>query len=251
MSQVPDGPRSPEMRPAAEPGPRGAASGYEPSRPAAPSYSPPPGTSTPTDKVASRQRRRGLGIVAVAAVAVGLAVGAWYGLSSGGAGGSLPPVSAAKESKTFSVSMPDLDAKATEQLKAMLSGSADAATVEGLKAANGQALAALAKTSPEMAQEISSGRRVLYRVYLLDFLAQDGDRAELFFNGISFGNIDLKNAGTSILLPVMAGMPAQMKLVATADGGGGVTVAFISSLGEARTRVMQVGDYDQWQVLVR
>jgi hypothetical protein len=39
--------------------------------------------------------------------------------------------------------------------------------------------------------------------------------------------------------------------VATGDGGGGVTVGFQSSLGEARTRIMQVGDFEQWQVIMQ
>ena len=42
-----------------------------------------------------------------------------------------------------------------------------------------------------------------------------------------------------------------MKVSATADGGGGVTVGFVSSLGEARTRVMQVGESEEWQVTVQ
>jgi hypothetical protein len=42
-----------------------------------------------------------------------------------------------------------------------------------------------------------------------------------------------------------------MKLVATADGGGGVTVGFVSSMGEARTRILQVGDFEQWQVIMQ
>jgi hypothetical protein len=101
-----------------------------------------------------------------------------------------------------------------------------------------------------MAEELQSGRRRLYRVYLLDFLEQDGDQVELFFDGVSCGAIGLKNEGASLLLPIAAGAPLQVRIQAVADGGGGVTVAFISSLGEARTSVLQVGQFEQWQVLV-
>jgi hypothetical protein len=88
-------------------------------------------------------------------------------------------------------------------------------------------------------------------VYLLDFLVEDGDHVEFSVDGASFGDTVLQGAGTSFLIPLAPGTPAHLKLLATADGGGGVTVGFISSLGEARTRVMQVGDFDQWQVVVQ
>jgi hypothetical protein len=158
-----------------------------------------------------------------------------------------------EDAKTFAVAAVDADIKATEQLKLILSG--EGASMEGavdeLRAMNAASLKSLAKISPKMAADVQSGRRVLYRVYLLDFLAEDGDHVELFVDGASFGDTTLKGAGTSFLIPLAPGTPAFLKLLATADGGGGVTVGFISSLGEARTRVMQVGDFDQWQVIVR
>lgn len=62
----------------------------------------------------------------------------------------------------------------------------------------------------------------------------------------------LKGAGTSLLFPLTPDVPAQLKMQATADrGGSGVTVGFVTSLGEARTRVMQIGDIDLWQVEAR
>jgi hypothetical protein len=70
-------------------------------------------------------------------------------------------------------------------------------------------------------------------------------------NGVSYGDLYLKNAGTEFLFPLIPGAPAQMKLTATADGGGGVTVGFVSSMGEARTRTLAVGESEQWEVTVR
>ncbi len=116
---------------------------------------------------------------------------------------------------------------------------------------NTAGLKSLAETAPAVAADIQSGRRVLYRLYLLDFLAEDGDHVEFFVDGTSLGDIDLKGAGTSFLIPLSPGTPAHLKLLATADGGGGVTVGFVSSAGEAHTQVMQVGDFDQWQVIVQ
>jgi hypothetical protein len=40
-------------------------------------------------------------------------------------------------------------------------------------------------------------------------------------------------------------------VLATIDGGGGVTVGVVSSLGEARTQILQVGESDQWQAVVQ
>ncbi len=193
-----------------------------------------------------------LGVIAVAA----LALGAWYGLSGGG---SPPPpttsvAAAAADQKTFFVGAIDADQNATDYLKALLSSGAGGAAVAGddeLKGENGPALCALANSSPETAKEIESGERRLYRVTLLDFLDQDGDRVELTVDGVSYGNLDLSNAGSSFLIPLAPGRPVQMKLAATADGGGGVTVGFVSSVGEARTDVMQVGEFAQWQVILQ
>jgi len=112
-------------------------------------------------------------------------------------------------------------------------------------------LKALLKTSPKTAADIQSGRSVLYRLFLLDFLAEDGDHAELFVNGVGYGDLYLKNAGNEFLIPLTPGVPAHMKVLATGDGGGGVTVGFVSSLGEARTRIMNVGQSEDWQVTVQ
>lgn len=179
--------------------------------------------------------------------------GAWYGLSGGDTPAPTPVRAVDQQAKTFAVAAVDADVQATEQLKAILSGGATAtgAATDELRATNAAGLQSLAKTSPKMAADIQSGRRVLYRVYLLDFLAEDGDHVELSVDGASLGDTALKGAGTSFLIPLAPGTPAHLKLLATADGGGGVTVGFISSVGEARTRVMQAGDFDQWQVIVQ
>lgn len=208
-------------------------------------YSPPPSQqkTIATPPTATRW------VLAAVAVA-GFSLAALYGISTREVPN--PPAAAQRAEQTLVVGAGDIDLNATAQLKAILAGgAASAATVEGLKAVNAPALVELAKTSPEVAQEIQSGRRTLYRVHLLDFMHQDGDHAQLFVNGMSYGDIPLQNAGSEILIPLAAGTPAQMKLLATVDGGGGVTVGFVSSLGEARTRIMQVGDYDQWQVIVK
>lgn len=193
--------------------------------------------------------------VAVFGVAIGVTLlGAWIG----GVGQSKPISSPTPvvetHSKTIAVAAVDADLEATKQLKAILANgtvATDGKSKIQLRATNAAGLQQLSKTAPKMAEEIQSGRRVLYRLYLLDFLAEDGDRVELFVDGFSLGETVLRGAGTSFLIPVVAGTPVQLKLLATADGGGGVTVGFMSSVGEARTQVMQVGQFDLWQVVVQ
>jgi hypothetical protein len=183
-------------------------------------------------------------------VAAALVASAWYGLAP-----STPPapasVAAATDSqqKIFAVSAAELDQRATDALKALLASGAVPA--DDLHAENSQTLLQLATASPQMAADIQADRTRLYRINLLDFADQDGDHVELTIDGLSFGDVNLSNSGASILVPLTAGKPVTIKLLATADGGGGVTVGFLSSLGEARTMVLNVGGADQWQVILK
>jgi hypothetical protein len=251
-------PQPAEQRPDVQRPVQPSPSSYNSSGRSAQFYTPPPSAAQPASSVSSsssRWRLAGLGVV----VAVALGSAAWYGMATHGGtapiGGNISAVAAsAPTQKTFSVSNADLDQKATDELKALLSGdSTDSSkAADALHAVNAQSLRELGKTNPQMADDIKSGRRVLYRVHLLDFLDEDGDHAELFVNGVGLGDVYLRNAGTEILIPLAAGVPTQMKLLATTDGGGGgVTVGFVSSLGEVRTRIMQVGEFEEWQVTVR
>ena len=228
-----------------------------PGQRAAPYYTPPPGSAKAPPRPKPRWHLVGLGVVA----AVGLGLGAWWAMGPGGE--PAPPSPATAEAAVESsllVSAADVDLAATEYLRKLLAGGlpaakpASAGDQQGpdvLHAVNAEAMKALAQDSPELAQELQSGRRTLYRLHLVDFLTQDGDEVALFVDGISQGPVSLANAGTEILIPLTPGSSAQIRVVATRDGGGGVTFGLVSSLGEARTRVMHVGESEQWQVTVR
>jgi hypothetical protein len=244
----------PELqRATARPESRSETTGPGPSTPGgrpAPYYSPPPSVEPPNrpGSAASRPSARwaavGLGIV----LAVGLAWGGWHALHGGP---SPPPVDKtaveATAEKSLALAAADKDVQATEWLKAIASGG----SAPAIRAANAEALAALVKKSPQTADDVRSGKIAVYRLYLLDSLAQDGDEVELFVNGASCGRVTLASAGTEIVLPLAAGAQAELRVVATRDGGGGVTFGALSSQGEARTQIMQVGEFDQWQVTVR
>jgi hypothetical protein len=250
MSQDPsEGLKPPEMRPVAqEPRPASTSSFTATQRPTT-YYSPPPGFAPPAPAAKPGWCLAVLGVLAAAA----LAAGAWYALAPVSLPAPVPVVGAAVHAeKVFSVSNVDADLKATEYLKGLLAGkTTEASSADPLRAVNAAALKALAKTSPKTAADIQSGRSVLYRLYLLDFLAEDGDHAELIVDGVSYGDLYLRNAGKEFLVPLTRGMPARMKLLATADGGGGITIGFVSSLGEARTRIMNVGQSEEWVVTVQ
>jgi hypothetical protein len=248
-----DGLKPPEMRPAEQSLRSASRSFSSVSQQPAAYYSPPPDLAAPVPAAKSGWRWVGVAVLAAAVVAAG----AWCAFRPAGPTDPASSVAAqARSEKTFSVAKADLDLKATEYLKALLAGkSADGAGASSasdpLRAVNAAALKALAKTSPKTAEDIQSGRCVLYRLYLLDFLAEDGDHAELQVDGVGHGDLYLQNAAKEFLIPLVPGKPTRMKVLATGDGGGGVTVGFVSSLGEARTRVLNVGQSEEWVVTVQ
>jgi hypothetical protein len=136
-----------------------------------------------------------------------------------------------------------------------LSGSVPAKTdrsdPSSLAAANAKALNELDAGNSPLAQLLRSGQRSLYRLRLLDFLQQDGDEVELQVDGGPIGTIPLSNAGTEILIPLAPGTRSRVRVVATRDGGGGVTLGMVSSLGDVRTRVLHVGESEEWSVQVQ
>jgi hypothetical protein len=114
------------------------------------------------------------------------------------------------------------------------------------------AVETLVENAPEATrQDIVSGRQVIYTLHVLDDLAEDADQVEVLVDGVSYGTITLINAGQDLLIPLKPGAQAQVRAVARFDGGGGVTFGSRSSLGEVRSRIMAVGESDDWTVTVQ
>jgi hypothetical protein len=109
----------------------------------------------------------------------------------------------------------------------------------------------LAQAPAEVRQEIAEGRTVIYSLHVLDDVVEDGDVVEVFVNGASQGRVLLSSAGQDLLVPLPAGSTAQVHVVATDDGGGGVTFGVTTSMGEIRSTVMAVGQSDDWSVSVQ
>src|SRR5690349_3915242 len=129
MSQhIPDGPKPPELRPAvddpqsASTSPPSAASSYRERTSSAPFYSSPP-TTRDEERLQNGAARWRLAAVAFGVVvALGIAAGAWFGLSGGGPPSPPPAAGAGDELKTFTVSAADFDEKATAALRVILAG---------------------------------------------------------------------------------------------------------------------------------
>ena len=109
--------------------------------------------------------------------------------------------------------------------------------------------AALSHATPAVRKEIADGRQAIYALHLLDNMVEDGDAVILYVNGNSQGRILLTNRGQTVLVALPTGALSQIRVLAVEDGGGGVTFGASSSLGEIRSKVMAVGDSDNWTVV--
>lgn len=151
--------------------------------------------------------------------------------------GIVAPVAEAKQEKILLVSTGDLDRKATERARAMLSA--------------GEIPPELASAGPEVRAAVGSGQMGLLTLRMLDFAAVDGDVIDVSVEGKVLGRIALDHTEASLTIPLKVGRDQSLKISAVHDGGGGVTFAARSSVGEIRTRVMGVGESDVWTVSFR
>ena len=122
----------------------------------------------------------------------------------------------------------------------------------GLSDARKEAVRKLVERAPkEDLQRIVAGKQVIYKVRLIDSIDEDGDVVDLFVNNISYGTVPLMHVGAEVIITLPEGTQAEVKVVARADGEGGVTFGAQTSQGEVRTRVMEVGESDSWTVTAR
>jgi hypothetical protein len=145
-------------------------------------------------------------------------------------------------------------APATTQPAQVAADPTPAAVIDAPPVEVQQAVVALVEQAPEQTrQDIVSGRQVIYTLHVLDNMADDGDRVTVTVGGSSFGpvTVTLTNRGQDLLIPLVAGAPSTVKVYAAYDGGGGVTFGAYSSLGETRSRVMAVGQSDEWTVVTQ
>jgi hypothetical protein len=91
----------------------------------------------------------------------------------------------------------------------------------------------------------------LFSIRLVDTVAEDGDVVVVSVDGQALGRINLSNAGTVLTLPLKPGASTSLKVLAEKDGGGGVTFGAVTSQGQVMSRVMAVGESQDWTVEAR
>jgi len=128
----------------------------------------------------------------------------------------------------------DLDKAATENAKSALQ--------------RGEIPPSFAKDSDETRRQVQSGEQALFTLRIIDIFEEDGDAVSIFLDGVPYGEIQLSHSGATLTLALKRNAEAHLRIVATHDGGGGVTFGAASSLGEVLTRVMAVGDSEEWTI---
>jgi hypothetical protein len=126
------------------------------------------------------------------------------------------------------LSAKDIDSGATQRAK-------DAAM-------RGEPIPGVSNPSPAFLEAVKRGDVTFYAVRAYDTCAEDGDVVTLKLPiGADIGPIPLTIAGTVVSVPVVAGQPAQLTVLAVKDGVGGVTLGVQTSGGVWFSQVMPVG----------
>jgi hypothetical protein len=193
--------------------------------------------------MAARSSRFGkrVWLLALGAVcAVGVVSGAWLLGQRGAAGRPVfrPEVQAVlQQGRVLLVSDRDMDREGTARAREQLR--------------RGEIPSALTQATEEVRRNVLSGEAALFRLRVLDSCVEDGDAVRILVNGMLQGEIPLSKAGSELSLALRPGSAARLELVASRDGGGGVTFGAASSLGETRTRVLRLGESERWDISYR
>lgn len=94
--------------------------------------------------------------------------------------------------------------------------------------------------SDGMRDEIVRGDTRFFHIFLHDSCAEDGDVVDLLINGRRFVTVPITHAGTTLSVPLNAGVVVSVRGVL--DGGGGITVACRTSLGQGFVRDLAEGE---------
>ena len=81
-----------------------------------------------------------------------------------------------------------------------------------------------------------------YLLHLYDSCAEDGDAVEVLIGQRSLGVFPLNNLGTNLTVPVYGNNPTPLTIKGVKDGGGGITVACRTSLGQGFVRTLEPGE---------
>jgi hypothetical protein len=130
----------------------------------------------------------------------------------------------------------------------------DHARTEAAKQAaeRGDPIPGVTNPSPAFIEAVKKGDVTFYAVRAYDTCAEDGDVVTLHLPlGADIGPIPLTIAGTTVSVPVVAGQPASLTVVAVQDGVGGVTVGVQTSGGVWFSQVMPVGGTENMPLAIQ
>ncbi len=155
--------------------------------------------------------------------------------------------------RSISVSRADLSQNASPRNQSVLSSSGPTTAISALHSLqNLQAVAKAAAMNPAitLANAMRNGRAELFEIELFDCCDEDGDVVEILLNGAPFAAVPLTHGGSVVAIPLAPGRNS-ITVLATHDGGGGVTVSLRTSHGEYFARYMDEGESHQMGVVVQ
>ncbi len=94
-----------------------------------------------------------------------------------------------------------------------------------------------------MADLFAKGDGELYRVFLYDSCAEDGDVVDVVIDGTTFATVPITHKGATLSVPIPRGGDVEVGLRGVRDGVGGITVACRTSSGDYFMQVMAEGQY--------
>lgn len=98
--------------------------------------------------------------------------------------------------------------------------------------------------NPEISEGLKAalvdGDASFFHLFMYDCCAEDGDVVEVQINGRPFAIVPITHLGATLSIPLIKGQVTSLALRGVRDGGGGITVAFRSSEGEAFLGVLGV-----------
>ena len=160
--------------------------------------------------------------------------------------------------RSLTVTGADRNLRATQELRSALrrndlvTATATLQTAQGPQSAADHASISWPELLPELAVTagLQNGRTELYEIELFDCCDEDGDVVELLVNGTPFATVPLINGGSVVAIPLNRGQNS-ITMIATRDGGGGVTVSLRTSRGQYFSRYMAEGESHQMGVVVQ
>lgn len=97
---------------------------------------------------------------------------------------------------------------------------------------------------------VYDGRSDFFQIQVFDSCFEDGDIVQLLINGTDYSTVRLTNQGSTISIPMASGS-TDITLKGIHDGGGGITVMFVTSQGHFFCRAMAVNEEYHLQVVVK